>query len=88
MHDCLLRHSRVFEARKHWSKAHRNWLAMQRFEHRAQQIATEEYIHAIKQIEERRDRLTRQVLEFLPDWQLNPVVEAIQALPVSLRSRR
>ncbi|MBC7283669.1 IS110 family transposase [Hoeflea sp.] len=76
----LLRHSRVFEGRTHWSKAHRNWLAMQRFEHRAQQIAMEEYIHAIRQIEERRDRLTRQMLELLPDWSLNPVVEAIQAL--------
>lgn len=76
----LLRHSRVFEGRTHWSKAHRNWLAMQRFEHRAQQIAMEEYIHAIRQLEERRDRLTRQMLELLPDWSLNPVVEAIQAL--------
>lgn len=44
----LRRHSSVFEGRTHWSKAHRNWLAMQRFEHRAQQIAMEEYIHAIR----------------------------------------
>jgi uncharacterized protein Yka (UPF0111/DUF47 family) len=60
-----LRHGRVFEGRSHWSKAHRNWLAIQRFDHRAQQIAMEEYIRAIKQIEERRDRLTRQMLELL-----------------------
>lgn len=76
----LLRHSRVFEGRSHWSKAHRNWLAMQRFDHRAQQIAMEEYIRAIDQIEERRERLTQQILAILPDWSLNPVVEAIQAL--------
>lgn len=76
----LLRHGRVFEGRSHWSKAHRNWLATQRFDHRAQQIAMEEYIHSIEQFEERRDRLTRQMVELLPNWSLNPVVEAIQAL--------
>lgn len=76
----LLRHGRVFEGRSHWSRAHRRWLAEQRFDHRAQQIALEEYIHAIEQIEERRDRLTQQMLALLPDWSLNPVVEAIQAL--------
>ncbi|MCY1667615.1 IS110 family transposase [Rhizobium sp. SL86] len=76
----LLEHGRVFEGRSHWSKAHRNRLAAQRFDHRAQQIAMEEYIHSIEQIEERRDRLTRQMVELLPNWSLNPVVEAIQAL--------
>ncbi len=40
----------------------------------------EEYIRAIEQIEERRERLTQQMLALLPDWSLNPVVEAIQAL--------
>jgi transposase len=76
----LLRHGRVFEGRSHWSWAHRRWLAEQRFDHRAQQIALEEYVHAIEQIEERRDRLTQHMLALLPDWSLNPVVEAIQAL--------
>jgi transposase len=76
----LLRHGRVFEGRSHWSRAHRRWLAEQRFDHRAQQIALEEYIHAIEQIEERRGRLTQQMLTLLPDWSLNPVVEAIQTL--------
>ncbi|MDQ0324032.1 transposase [Pararhizobium capsulatum DSM 1112] len=76
----LLRHGRAFEGRSHWSKAHRNWLATLRFDHRAQQIAMEEYIHSIEQIEERRDRLTRQMVDLLPNWSLNPVVEAIQAL--------
>lgn len=40
----------------------------------------EEYIRTIEQIEERRERLTQQMLALLPDWSLNPVVEAIQAL--------
>jgi hypothetical protein len=40
----LLRHGRVFEGRSHWSRAHRRWLAEQRFDHRAQQIALEEYV--------------------------------------------
>ncbi|WP_162178189.1 transposase [Brucella intermedia] len=60
--------------------AHRNWLAMQRFDHPAQQISMEKYIRAIVQIEERRDRLTQYILAILPDWSPNPVVEAIPAL--------
>lgn len=35
----LLRRGRFFEGRSHRSKAHRHWLAGQRFDHRAQQIA-------------------------------------------------
>jgi transposase len=32
----LLRHGRIFSGRKHWSLAHRRWLAEQNFEHPAQ----------------------------------------------------
>jgi transposase len=34
----LLRHGRIFETRRHWTMAHRRWLADQKFEHPAQQI--------------------------------------------------
>ena len=32
----LLRHGRIFTGRKHWSLAHRRWLADQKFQHPAQ----------------------------------------------------
>src|SRR5882757_7782101 len=36
----LLRHSRIYSGGGHWTMAHRRWLANQKFEHAAQQIAT------------------------------------------------
>jgi len=44
----LLRHGRIFSGRKHWSLAHRRWLAEQNFEHPAQQIVFQDAIDAIE----------------------------------------
>jgi Transposase len=43
----LLRHGRIFETRRHWTMAHRRWLADQKFEHPAQQIVFQDAIDAI-----------------------------------------
>src|SRR3984893_9622452 len=42
----LLRHGRIFETRRHWTMAHRRWLADQKFEHPAQQIVFQGAIDA------------------------------------------
>lgn len=76
----LLRHGRGYPTRSHWTRAHRRWLAEQRFEHRAQQIVFEELIRATEQAEERRSRLEQQMVDLVPGWSLAPAVEAIQAL--------
>jgi transposase len=76
----LLRHGRIYPTRRHWTRAHRRWLAEQRFEHPAQQIVFEELIRAIEQVIERRDRLEQQMIALLPNWSLQPVVAALQAL--------
>jgi transposase len=60
--------------------AYRRWLATVRFEHPAQQIVLQDYIHAVQEAETRRERLTQQIEELLPNWSMAPVVAALQAM--------
>jgi transposase len=76
----LLRHGRIYPTRSHWTRGHRRWLAVQRFEHAAQQIVFEELIQAVEQAQGRRDRLGEQMIGLLPSWSLRDVVAALQAL--------
>ena len=76
----LLRHGRAYPTRSDWTRAHRRWLAEQRFEHAAQQIVIEEVIQAIEQAQSRRDRLEQQMMALLPSWSLRGVVAALEAL--------
>jgi len=76
----LLRHGRIYPTKRHWTRAHRRWLAEQRFEHPAQQIVFEELIQAVEQVIARRDRLEQQMIALVPSWSLQPVVAALQAL--------
>ena len=61
----LLRHDRGARA---WMLAYRRRLTTVRFEHPAQQIVLQDYIHAVEDAEARHDRLTRQIEEVLPSW--------------------
>lgn len=76
----LLRHGRHYPGKKSWTKAYRRWLSTNRFDHSAQQIVFQDYIHAVTDAEARVARLEAQVAELLPDWSLAPVVQAIQAM--------
>jgi len=76
----LLRHGRIYPTRRHWTLAHRRWLAAQGFEHPAQQIVLEELIHAVEQAIGRRERLERQMIALVPSWSLRELVAALQAL--------
>jgi transposase len=76
----LLRHGRIYPGQKGWTKAYRRWLTTVRFEHPAQQIVLQDYIHAVTDAEARIERLTGQIVALLPSWSLAPVVEAIQAM--------
>jgi len=76
----LLRHGRIYPTRSHWTRAHRRWLAEQRFDHAAQQIVFEELIQAVEQAQSRRDRLEQQMVGLLPSWSLRGVVAALQTL--------
>lgn len=75
----LLRHGRGYEG-KRWTARHRGWLADQAFPHPAQQVAAQEYLDAVAELEGRIDRLTCRIRDLLPLWSMGPVVEALQAM--------
>jgi transposase len=76
----LLRHERIYRGTRAWTLAYRRWLTTVRFDHPAQQIVLQDYIHAVQDGEARLDRLTRQIAELLPNWSIAPVVTALQAM--------
>lgn len=76
----LLRHDKVYSGERTWTLAYRRWLTTVRFEHPAQQIVFQDYIHAIEEAELRRDRLMQQMEGLLPTWSMAPVVAALQAM--------
>lgn len=76
----LLRHGRVYAGKRGWTLAYRRWLTTVRFDHPAQQVVLQDYIHAITDAEARVERLTRQIEDMLPQWSMAPVVEAVQAM--------
>ncbi len=76
----LLRHGYRYSGRKLWTLAHMRWLSGIAMQHPAQQIALQEYIHAVTECSTRLQRLAEQMLELLPSWRMSPVVKALQAL--------
>ena len=77
----LLRQGRSYpEQTKTWSKTHMNWLASQRFEHPEQRLVFEEMMLAIRQAEERVERLEQAIGAAVPDWSLSKLVTALMAM--------
>jgi transposase len=76
----LLKHGLIHAGKRTWTLAYRRWLTTIRFDHAAQQIVLQDYIHAVQRAEERVVRLTRQIEELAPSWSLAPVVQAFQAM--------
>ena len=76
----LLRHGYRYSGRTLWSIAHDRWLSDIAMPHPSQQIALQEYINSVRECKERVDRLTKQIKEIVPGWQMEPVVRALQAL--------
>ena len=75
----LLRHGQVHSG-KAWTRTHRHWLTTLRFDHPAQRIVFQDYMHATQDAEKRRDTLTEQIRELIPEWSMAPVVAALQAM--------
>lgn len=76
----LLRHGYRYSGQSYWSQAHWKWIADIKMPHRAQQIVMQEYVHTLQEQLERVQRLTRQIQELVPQWQLAPIVNALQSL--------
>jgi transposase len=76
----LLRSGIRYTVKSTWRKAHLRWLSDIKMPHRSQQIVLQEYICTVNQCKERVQRLTEQIQELLPEWQLFPVVQALQSM--------
>ena len=76
----LLRHAKVYAGQKTWTQAYRRWLTTVRFDHPAQQIVLQDYIHAVEDAEKRVTCLVQQIGHLLETWSMAPVVKAIQAM--------
>lgn len=78
----LLRHGRVYHRTKPWTVWYRRWLQSQGLDHPAYQIALQEIVQAERNAMERLDRLTGHIEALVPEWDLAPAVNALQALRV------
>jgi len=76
----LLRHGKAYAGPRAWTVAYRRWLTTVRFDHPAQQIVLQDYIHAVEDTEKRITRLVEQIEQLLEHWSMTPVVKAIQAM--------
>jgi transposase len=76
----LLRQGRPYAGRTPWTKAHMNWLASQTFDYPEQRIAFEEMMLAIRQAQERLERLEQAIRGAVPDWSLAEVATALMAM--------
>ena len=76
----LLRQDIRYEGRATWNAAHLRWLASVVCPTPPQQIVFPEYLRAVTEQQERRERVERELHAAVKSWRLYPVVEAIQAL--------
>jgi transposase len=76
----MLRIGLHYPGKKTWGKAHLNWLASRKLDHRQQRIAFEELMLAMRHAKERSERLEQAIRDNVPDWSLAPVVVALQAM--------
>ena len=76
----LLRHGRIYPGKKGWTGVYRRWLARVRFDHPAQQVVLQDYIHAVEDAQARVERLASRIEDQLSTWSMRSVVEAVQAM--------
>jgi transposase len=77
----LLRQGRSYpESKKTWSKAHTSWLASQKFDYPEQRLVFEEMMLALRQAQERLERLEQAIRAAVTDWSLADVVTGLMAM--------
>jgi transposase len=76
----MLRRGLRYPGKKTWTKTHMDWLARQRLAHVEQRIAFEEMLLAVRQAQERIERLEQAISAAVPDWSLAELVTALMAL--------
>jgi transposase len=73
----LLRHDIRYTGQATWGPAHLRWLSEVVCATPAQQIVFQEYVRAVNEHTERRQRLEQELHEQVQIWRLQPVVEAL-----------
>ena len=68
------------ESRHSWTKAHMSWLASQKLAHAEQRLVFEEMMLAMRQAQERIERLEQAIRAAVPDWSLAAMVTALMAM--------
>jgi len=76
----LLRLGLHYAGKTTWGKAHRNWLASIKLEHREQRFVLEELRGAERQAQERIERINQIIRGAVPEWSLREIVAALQAV--------
>jgi transposase len=76
----LLRHGHAYRGKSSWTLAHERQLSTISFAYPAQDIAFAEYRHAIKDCNERLERLTEALRVQYSQWRMSPLVHALMSL--------
>jgi transposase len=76
----LLRNGMPYTGKSAWTAAHLRWLADLKLPQPTQQIAFQEYLHAVSDATHRITRLEQALRDALTGWTLAPIVDALQAL--------
>lgn len=76
----LLRLGYRYTGKSSWNDAHKRYLSGLVMPQPAQQIAFQEYIHAINDATDRLERLAQAVEDALPGWKWEPVARALMSL--------
>ncbi len=76
----LLRHGLRYEGKTSWTQAHERYLAKAAFTHPAQDIAFAEYRNAVREADERVERVTAALREQVAAWRWAGLVQALMSL--------
>lgn len=76
----LLRHGRIYREAKAWGWAHKNWLAVQKFEYEASQRTFEGYMRSLQDCEEESRLLDQQVQDLAESEAYRTKVQYLRAL--------
>ena len=77
----LLRQGMHYPAeKKTWTKAHMNWLASQKLAHVEERMVFEEMMLAVREAQDRLNRLEDAIRTAVPEWSLAEVVGALMAM--------
>ncbi len=76
----LLRHGHAYTGKSTWQKAHLRWISDIKMEHPYQQFTLQEYVDTVYMCNDRVDRYTAQIQNYVVNWRMGPVVKALQAM--------